>query len=105
MTLAGAGASGPHLCVQRLVIPGRHSEAEASPESILPDRWLWIAGSRPAAEPRNDCTDGVTPPKKRSSDPGSPRARKPDGIDFVGNSKISSFCPNPPPTALYCTYS
>src|SRR5713101_1570245 len=27
-------------------------------------------------------------------------ARKPDGIDFVGNSKISSFRQNPPPTAL-----
>jgi hypothetical protein len=30
--------------------------------------------------------------------------RKPDGIDFVGNSKISSFCKNPPPTARYRTY-
>src|SRR6266550_675337 len=36
------------------VIPGRRSEAEASPESIRPDLWLWIPGSRPAAEPRND---------------------------------------------------
>jgi hypothetical protein len=27
------------------------------------------------------------------SDPGSPRTQ--DGIDFVGNSKISSFCENP----------
>src|SRR5258707_12964022 len=26
-------------------------------------------------------------------------ARKPDGIDFVGNSKISSFCKNPPPNS------
>ena len=25
--------------------------------------------------------------------------RKPDGIDFVGNSKISSFCKNPPPNS------
>src|SRR5215470_10415774 len=31
-------------------------------------------------------------------------ARKPDGIDFVKNSKISSFCVNPPPTARYRTY-
>jgi len=31
-------------------------------------------------------------------------ARKPDGIDFVENSKISSFCENPPPTARYRTY-
>src|SRR6266852_3528101 len=38
------------------VIPGRRSEAEASPESILPDLWSWIPGSRPAAEPRNDWT-------------------------------------------------
>src|SRR5712671_5621659 len=28
-------------------------------------------------------------------------ARKPDGIDFVWNSEISSFPQNPPPTALY----
>jgi hypothetical protein len=27
-----------------------------------------------------------------------------DGIDFVGNSKISSFCTNPPPTVRYRTY-
>ena len=38
------------------IIPGRRSEEEASPESILPDLWLWIPGSRPAAEPRNDWT-------------------------------------------------
>src|SRR5215471_4992841 len=39
-----------------LVIPGRCRKAAASPESILPDLWLWIPGSRPAAEPRNDET-------------------------------------------------
>ncbi len=38
------------------VIPGRRSEAEASPDSILPDLRLWIPGPRPAAEPRNDWT-------------------------------------------------
>jgi len=38
------------------VIPGRRSEAEASPQSILHDLWLGIPGSRPAAEPRNDGT-------------------------------------------------
>jgi len=31
-------------------------------------------------------------------------ARTPDGIDFVRNSKISSFPQNPPPTARYRTY-
>src|SRR5258707_10120701 len=31
-------------------------------------------------------------------------ARRPDGIDFVGNSKFSSFCQNPPPTATYRIY-
>src|SRR5215471_12752235 len=38
------------------VTPGRRNEAAASPESILPELWLWIPGSRPAAEPRNDET-------------------------------------------------
>ena len=66
-TVVGVAARGK--MVQRLanflqrVIPGRRSEAEASPESILPDLRLWIPGSRPAAEPRNDSccgTPGVT---------------------------------------------
>jgi len=35
----------------------------------------------------------------RANDPGSLRHGKPDGIDFVGNSKISSFPQNQPPTA------
>jgi hypothetical protein len=35
--------------------------------------------------------DGVSPTEQRSNDPGW-LAQKPDGIDFVGNSKISSFC-------------
>src|SRR6266436_6226331 len=48
---------GAHVSILIMrVIPGRRSEAEASPESILPDLWLWIPGSRPAAEPRNDWT-------------------------------------------------
>jgi hypothetical protein len=33
---------------------GRRSEAKASPESITTCSELWIPGSRPAAEPRND---------------------------------------------------
>src|SRR5262249_54073486 len=44
----------------RRVIPGRRSEAQASPESRLPDLRLWIPGSRPAAEPRNDGTKVLT---------------------------------------------
>jgi hypothetical protein len=36
------------------VIPGRRSEAQVSPESILRNLWLSIPGSRPSAEPRND---------------------------------------------------
>src|SRR6266436_2379841 len=48
---------GAHVSILIMrVIPGRRSEAEASPESILPDLWLWIPGSRPTAEPRNDWT-------------------------------------------------
>src|SRR5258706_9157121 len=48
---------GAHVSILIMrVIPGRRSEAEASPESILPDLWLWIPGSRPSAEPRNDWT-------------------------------------------------
>jgi len=39
------------------VIPGRCSEAEASPQSILPDLWLLIPDSRPVAEPPNDGTE------------------------------------------------
>ena len=46
----------PGLLVVKRVIPGHRSEAEASPESIFPDLWLWIPGPRPAAEPRNDWT-------------------------------------------------
>ena len=34
-----------------------------------------------------------------ANDPRIAAARKPDGIDFVGNSKISSFPQNPHPTA------
>src|SRR5215831_15852473 len=44
------------MCQSERVIPRRRSEAESSPESLLTDLWLWIPGSRPAAEPRNDQT-------------------------------------------------
>jgi MFS transporter, PPP family, 3-phenylpropionic acid transporter len=47
------------------VIPRRRSEAKASLESITVVRGLWIPGSRPAAEPRNDgvrvCIKRVAP--------------------------------------------
>jgi peptidoglycan/xylan/chitin deacetylase (PgdA/CDA1 family) len=46
------------------VIPGRRSEAEATPESISPGLWLWISGSRPAAEPRNDELAEVEGPRE-----------------------------------------
>ena len=49
----------PGLLVVMRVIPGRRSEAEATPESIFPDPWLRIPGSRPAAEPRNDWTKAL----------------------------------------------
>src|SRR5215470_1385044 len=35
----------------------------------------------------------------RKSAVGSLRQEKPDGIDFVGNSKVSSFCKNPRPSS------
>src|SRR5262249_51774080 len=50
----------------RRIIPGRRSEAEASPESIHPDLWLWIPGSRPAAEPRNDWAKSLAARSQRS---------------------------------------
>jgi hypothetical protein len=49
------------------VIPGRRSEAEASPESMLADLGVWFPGSRPAAEPRNDWTK-VCPSTPRRSE-------------------------------------
>src|SRR5437899_1848907 len=35
---------------------GAPERSGGEPGSILPDLWLWIPGSRPAAEPRNDWT-------------------------------------------------
>ena len=39
------------------VIPGRRSAAEASPESMNPDRGVWIPGCLAALGPRNDMQD------------------------------------------------
>ena len=39
---------------RKLVIPGRRSEAEASPESMTTDRGVWIPGCLAALGPRND---------------------------------------------------
>jgi len=36
-----------------------------------------------------------------ANDPGSLQHREPDGIDFVGNSEISSFRQNPPATVTF----
>jgi hypothetical protein len=49
------------------VIAGRRSEAEASPESMLPDLWLWIPGSWPTPEPRNDGAGFLVNMPSRSS--------------------------------------
>src|SRR5215467_5925355 len=62
------------LLVVMRVIPERRSEAEASPESTLPDLGLWIPGSRPAAEPRNDWTTAL--PERASSVRDKALARK-----------------------------
>src|SRR5262249_3038037 len=41
---------------EEIVIPGRRSETETSPESITQGLWLWIPGPRPPSSPspRND---------------------------------------------------
>src|SRR5262249_32191155 len=96
MTLEGAGASGPPPVPLRLVIPGRRSEADASPESMLPDLWLWIPGSRPAAEPRNDCTDGIDPTKG-----GTIIRDRWTALISLGIPKSVRFVKIHPPTVLY----
>ncbi len=57
------------------------------------------------------CGAAFTSPRKRGVQWSRiAAARKPDSIDFIGNSKISSFCSfavlqNPSPTARWCYYT